>query len=67
MREQLKEAGVDAPIFVVHGRMDPAKLSNTLEQALHSEGGVLISTALVGVGFDHASLHTLVVFDSHNW
>jgi transcription-repair coupling factor (superfamily II helicase) len=64
---QLAAAGLTSPIFVVHGKMQPPQAEGVLEQAMSTEGGILISTALVGVGFDHDSIHTLVVFDSHNW
>jgi transcription-repair coupling factor (superfamily II helicase) len=64
---QLEASGMTTPVFTVHGKMQSEEIEAVLEQATNTDGAVLISTALVGVGFDHDSIHTLVVFDSHNW
>lgn len=67
VRTQLNARSIDAPIFVAHGRMEMSEIERILQKAANTPGAILISTALVGVGIDKESMHTLVVFDANNW
>jgi transcription-repair coupling factor (superfamily II helicase) len=67
IQDQLNARKIEAPIFVAHGKMDPNDVQQILEDYINTDGAILISTALVGVGLDKESIHTLVVFDAHYW
>ena len=67
IRKQLAENNIEIPIFIAHGQIPLEKIISTLDVFKKSHRAILISTALVGVGLDEESIHTLVVFDANNW